>query len=165
MESRFSCDTQMSPHRSVLSEHLVWFFLFPRWNNDTRTRSWSWTWSRLTYDDGAGAQQPDLLLQRHPVGDFVLRAVRPRAVLSVHVLLPGSAPSSQSSQSQSSPHSVFMRTERAALAQQPATVRGRMLNTRDSARCVQGRVGSSLRGKVRGFFLPISSVQVKNKGL
>lgn len=62
------------------------------------------SWSLLTYDDGAGAQQPDLLLQRHPVGDFLLLlhavrqgAVRPRAhaaaaVLSIHVRLPGSGP-------------------------------------------------------------------------
>lgn len=50
--------------------------------------------SCLTYDDGAGAQQPDLLLQSHPVGDLLLLlAVCHRAaVLSIHVRLPGSAP-------------------------------------------------------------------------
>lgn len=107
----------------------------------------------LTYDDGAGAQQPDLLLQRHPVGDFLLLllavrrgALRPRAdaaaaVQSIHVRLPGSGPVRPVhcvlpvpvlSVLLSSPHSVFMQSERAALAQQPATVQGRMLNTQDS---------------------------------
>ncbi len=108
--------------------------------------------SCLTYDDGAGAQQPDLLLQSHPVGDFLLllavrhAAVRPgadaaAAVLSIHVRLPGSGPVRPVHcvlpvpvlpVLLSSPHSVFMQTEWAALAQQPAAVQGRMLNTLDS---------------------------------
>lgn len=106
----------------------------------------------LTYDDGAGAQQPDLLLQSHSVGDLLLLlpavrpgAVRPgadaAAVLSIHVRLPGSGPILPVPVLPvllSSPHSAFMQTEWAALAQQPAAVQGRMLNTQDSPRGVQG---------------------------
>lgn len=107
----------------------------------------------LTYDDGAGTQQPDLLLQSHSVGDLLLLllpavrpgAVRPgadaAAVLSIHVRLPGSGPILPVPVLPvllSSPHSAFMQTEWAALAQQPAAVQGRMLNTQDSPRGVQG---------------------------
>lgn len=67
--------------------------------------------SCLTYDDGAGTQQPDLLLQSHSVGDFLLLALlrgavragadAAAAVLSIHVRLPGSGPSSPVCSSQS----------------------------------------------------------------
>lgn len=107
--------------------------------------------SCLTYDDGARAQQPDLLLQSHPVRDLLLllllrvlpRADAAAAVLSIHVRLPGSGPVRPVHcvlpvpvvpvvpVLLSSPHSVFMQTEWAALAQQPAAVQGRMLNTPD----------------------------------
>lgn len=134
-------------------------FAVIEWKTELIPSGSSLLFSCLTYDDGAGAQQPDLLLQSYSVGDFLLLLLAVRhgtvwpgadaaaAVLSIHVRLPGSGPVrpihcvhpvSVLPVLLSSPHSVFMQTEWAALAQQPAAVQGRMLNTLDSPWCVQG---------------------------
>lgn len=88
-----------------------------------------------TYDDGARAQQPDLLLQSHPVRDLLLlpavrgAAARSRAeaaVLPVHVHQLGSGPVRPVLRT---PVLLsFMRSGRLAPAQQADAVRARMLN-------------------------------------
>lgn len=149
MESRFSCDTQMSPRRSVLSQHLVCLFFI----SEMEKRHKAGPGPGL----GPGPASPMMMVQAlsSPISFFSVT----RSGTFFFFFVPSVrgpcgrepfCPSMSSSPGpvrppspQSSPHSVFMRTERAALAQQPATVRGRMLNTRDSARCVQGREESS----------------------